>query len=116
MARVRLDLAIEEEAKNGTLAAVCEAHGLPAKYAADLSRIRRGEHVRPERYRAIGRALGVIPPARKVRRVTLASIPLDAIARCARIASLHSDIPECAEAAAAVTRWLERVEGRDDDG
>ena len=69
MTRVRLDLVIAEKAKSGTLAEVCEAHGLPAWYAADLSRIRRGQSVTAERYRRIARALGVIPPPRKLERV-----------------------------------------------
>lgn len=72
MRHVRLDLAIAEKAQNGTLAEICEAHGLPAKYAADLSRIRRGLSVTAEKYRRIGRALGLVDPPRNPPRWTVA--------------------------------------------
>ena len=75
----RLDVAIRIRAENGTLAGICAAHGLPAKYAADLSRIARGLHVKPERYRMIGRALGVIDPPRNPIRLTVPDDLADAV-------------------------------------
>jgi hypothetical protein len=53
-----------------SLVALCEAHGLPASDAPALSRILRGEAVSVATLRRIGRALGCIPPARRlIRRV-----------------------------------------------
>ncbi len=53
-----------------SLAALCEAHGLRATDAAALSRILRGEAVSAATLRRIGRALGCIPPPRRlIRRV-----------------------------------------------
>ena len=53
-----------------SLAAICTAHGLPKTDAPALSRILRGEAVSVATLRRIGRALGCLPPARKlIRRV-----------------------------------------------
>lgn len=38
--------------------------------------------------------------------------PREAVATCARLASLYPDVPDYADSAAAVTRWLERVEDK----
>ncbi len=51
-----------------SLAALCEAHGLRATDAAALSRILRGEAVSAATLRRIGRALGCIPPPRRLIR------------------------------------------------
>lgn len=60
------------EAKgNCSLVALCAAHGLPATDAPTLSRILRGESVSDATLRRIGRALGCIPPPRKLIRRTL---------------------------------------------
>ncbi len=53
---------------NQSLAALCEAHGLPKTDAPTLSRILRGEPVSVATLRRVGRALGCIPPARKLIR------------------------------------------------
>ena len=53
---------------NRSLAAICAAHGLPKTDAPALSRILRGEPVSVATLRRIGRALGCIPPARKLIR------------------------------------------------
>jgi hypothetical protein len=54
-----------------SLRAVCEAHGLPASDNALLSKLLRGEPVSDATLRRIGRALGCIPPPRKLIRRTL---------------------------------------------
>lgn len=60
------------EARQGqSLAALCEAHGLRASDAPALSRILRGEAVSVATLRRIGRALGCIPPPRRLIRRTL---------------------------------------------
>lgn len=100
------ELANEAVVRHGTYRAAAAAVGVPYP---TLYRMAHGGNVGKATELRVGRALGVYPPARKVRRVTLASIPLAAIEHCAMIASMHSEIPECAESAAAVTRWLERV-------
>lgn len=52
------------------LRSLCAAHGLPATDAPTLSRILRGEPVSDATLRRIGRALGCIPPPRRlIRRV-----------------------------------------------
>ena len=60
-------LATKEER---SLVALCRAHGLPATDAPALSRILRGEAVSVATLRRVGRALGCIPPPRRlIRRV-----------------------------------------------
>lgn len=55
---------------NDSLVTLCEARGLRATDAPALSRILRGESVSSQTLRRIGRALGCIPPPRRlVRRV-----------------------------------------------
>ncbi len=53
---------------NQSLVALCEAHGLPRTDAPALSRILRGEPVSVATLRRIGRALGCIPPPRRLIR------------------------------------------------
>ncbi len=61
---------ILEARGNQSLAALCEAHGLHRTDAAALSRILRGEPVSVATLRRVGRALGCIPPPRRlIRRV-----------------------------------------------
>jgi hypothetical protein len=66
----RLDVVIRGRGRK-SLAALAAEVGLPARYAADLSRIARGLHVKPDRRREIGRAFGTEPPPRTVQRLTV---------------------------------------------
>ena len=51
-----------------SLRQLCADHGLPASDNALLSKLLRGEPVSVATLRRIGRALGCIPPARKLIR------------------------------------------------
>jgi hypothetical protein len=54
-----------------SLVSLCTAHGLPRTDAPTLSRILRGEPVSDATLRRVGRALGCIPPPRRLIRRTL---------------------------------------------
>ena len=56
---------------NQSLAALCEAHGLPKTDAPTLSRILRGEPVSVATLRRIGRALHCLEQPRKMHRVVM---------------------------------------------
>lgn len=86
------------------------ALGIPKQHAL-LSKAERGLPISAASERTIGRALGVLPPARKVRRVSVAAIPVKAIRVCADLAAKFPGVYD--EDAATVLQWLERVDRGD---
>lgn len=99
--------ALEAKAEHGTWRAAAAALGINHSV---LYQVARGNtaHVSRERELELARALGILPPPRRVRRVSVAAIPRQAIRVCAELAEKFPGV--YSDEAAAVLRWLGRIE------